>query len=175
MNRPSTGISVVEPVSVSRSRRPETFADPSTSSTAVFGWISIFGCAFARSSMILLARNVSRRWRRWTFEAKRVRNVASSRAVSPPPTAAISLSRKKNPSQVAHAETPRPRRRDSLDVDVDDMRPESRSLLAESGHQLGPLDAHREAGIVLDVARDHELTAGRRSREDDRLEVRARG
>src|SRR6185369_10937770 len=32
-------------------------------------------------------------------------------AVSPPPTTAISLSRKKKPSQVAQAETPRPRRR----------------------------------------------------------------
>jgi hypothetical protein len=64
--------------------------------------------------MIFEARNASRRWRRWTFDANRVRYVASSRAVSPPPTTAISLSRKKNPSQVAQAETPRPRRRVSL-------------------------------------------------------------
>ena len=54
---------------------------------------------------------MSRRWNRWTFVAKRVRKVASSNAVSPPPTTAISRSRKKNPSQVAHAETPRPRSR----------------------------------------------------------------
>jgi hypothetical protein len=53
--------------------------------------------------MILLARKASRRWRRWTFEPKRVRKRASSRAVSPPPTTAISWSRKKNPSHVAQA------------------------------------------------------------------------
>ena len=35
--------------------------------------------------------------------ANRVRKVASSSAVSPPPTTAISRSRKKKPSQVAHA------------------------------------------------------------------------
>ena len=61
--------------------------------------------------MIFEARNESRRWKRWTLVAKRVRNVASSNAVSPPPTTAISRSRKKKPSQVAHAETPRPRSR----------------------------------------------------------------
>jgi hypothetical protein len=52
----------------------------------------------------------------WIFEAKRVRYVASSKAVSPPPTTAISRSRKKNPSQVAQADTPRPRRRCSLSM-----------------------------------------------------------
>ena len=41
-----------------------------------------------------------------TLEAKRVRKVASSIAVSPPPTTATSLPRKKKPSQVAQAETP---------------------------------------------------------------------
>ena len=44
-----------------------------------------------------------------TFSAKRVRNVASSSAVSPPPTTAISRPRKKKPSHVAQALTPRPR------------------------------------------------------------------
>ena len=34
---------------------------------------SILGWAIARSTMILLARNVSRRWSRWTFVANRVR------------------------------------------------------------------------------------------------------
>jgi hypothetical protein len=38
--------------------------------------------------------------------ANLVRKVASSTAESPPPTTAMSLSRKKNPSQVAHQETP---------------------------------------------------------------------
>ena len=42
----------------------------------------------------------------FTFEAKFVRNSASSTAVLPPPITATSLSRKKNPSQVAHADKP---------------------------------------------------------------------
>jgi hypothetical protein len=42
------------------------------------------------------------------LRAKRVRKVASSSALSPPPTTAMSWSRKKKPSQVAHQETPRP-------------------------------------------------------------------
>ena len=37
-------------------------------------------------------------------------------AESPPPTTAISLSRKKKPSHVAHADTPRPRSRCSLSM-----------------------------------------------------------
>ena len=45
--------------------------------------------------------------------AKRVRKVASSMAESPPPTTAISWSRKKKPSQVAHHETPWPDSRSS--------------------------------------------------------------
>ena len=43
-----------------------------------------------------------------TLLAKRERNVASSIAESPPPTTAISWSRKKNPSQVAQVESPCP-------------------------------------------------------------------
>src|SRR6267142_6069209 len=58
--------------------------------------------------MILEARNSSRRWMRVTLLAKRVRNVASSIAVSPPPITAIGLPEKKKPSQVAHEETPWP-------------------------------------------------------------------
>ena len=42
----------------------------------------------------------------YTLSAKRVRKVASSIAESPPPTTAIVRWRKKNPSQVAHQETP---------------------------------------------------------------------
>ena len=159
--------------------------------------------------MIFEARNVSRRWSRWTFVAKRVRYVASSKAVSPPPTTAISRSRKKKPSQVAQAETPRPRSRvslsrpshsadapvatmtdwarysvpraqirngrsgevDPVDVDVDDPRPEPLGLGAERGHQVGALDAVREARVVLDVAGEHQLAAGRGAGEDHRLEV----
>ena len=58
--------------------------------------------------MILLARKLARRWTIVTDLAKRVRKVASSIAESPPPTTAMSWSRKKKPSQVAQALTPRP-------------------------------------------------------------------
>ena len=44
----------------------------------------------------------------------RARNSASSMAESPPPTTTIGLSRKKNPSQVAQVDTPKPRSRVSL-------------------------------------------------------------
>ena len=43
-----------------------------------------------------------------TWEAKRVRNMASSIAESPPPTTAIGRPRKKYPSQVAQVDTPWP-------------------------------------------------------------------
>ncbi len=49
-----------------------------------------------------------------TERAKRVRKVASSMAESPPPTTATSWSRKKNPSHVAHQDTPCPDSRVSL-------------------------------------------------------------
>src|SRR5438128_309759 len=68
----------------------------------------------ARCCMIREPRNWSRRWSSITSGEKRVRKVASSRAVSPPPTTAMRLPLKKKPSHVAHAETPRPRRRVSL-------------------------------------------------------------
>ena len=44
-------------------------------------------------------------------------------------------------------------------------------LGAHRGHQLRALDAVREARVVLDVARQHQLAARRRACEDDRLEV----
>ena len=81
----------------------------------------MFSVAFARSIMIWEARNSSRRWTIVTLEANFVRNVASSSAESPPPTTATSRSRKKNPSHVAHAETPRPC-----------------SALMQSTHRTGP-------------------------------------
>ena len=58
-----------------------------------------------------LARSASRRCTSVTDFAKRVRKVASSSAEAPPPTTAMSWSRKKNPSQVAHQDTPCPDRR----------------------------------------------------------------
>jgi hypothetical protein len=63
--------------------------------------------------MIFEARSSSRRWTRVTLLAKRERKVASSTAESPPPMTAMCWSRKKNPSQVAHHETPWPERRSS--------------------------------------------------------------
>ena len=63
--------------------------------------------------MIFEARSWSRRCTMVTLLANLVRKVASSMAVSPPPTTMSSLSLKKNPSQVAQAETPCPISRDS--------------------------------------------------------------
>ncbi len=76
--------------------------------TTLFSAHLIFGFASARSTMIRLARRASRRCTTVTDFANRVRKVASSIAVSPPPTTAMSWSRKKNPSQVAHHDTPWP-------------------------------------------------------------------
>ncbi len=56
--------------------------------------------------MIFDARSWSRRWMTVTDRANFVRKIASSIAESPPPTTAMSCSRKKKPSQVAHVETP---------------------------------------------------------------------
>ncbi len=81
---------------------------PWISTTAAFSFQAIFGFMRARSSMIFDARKSSRRWITVTFEANFVRKVASSIAVSPPPTTATSFALKKKPSQVAQAETPRP-------------------------------------------------------------------
>ena len=61
----------------------------------------------------------------------------------------------------------------------DDLGPLVRRLLAERLHQLGPGDLLGEAGVVLDVVRDHELPAGDAAADEpfehERLEVRARG
>ena len=79
--------------------------------TSLFHRNLIFGLANARSCMIFEARSASRRWITVTVLANRVRNIASSMAESPPPTTAMSCSRKKNPSQVAHQDTPWPQSR----------------------------------------------------------------
>src|SRR2546426_8332097 len=71
----------------------------------------IFGFLRARSCMIFEARSASRRCTTLTFVANFDRNPASSMAESPPPTTAISLPRKKKPSQVAQVDRPRPRSR----------------------------------------------------------------
>ena len=77
-------------------------------STTLFQATSILGFASALSCMILDPRSASRRCTRVTFDANFVRKMASSRAESPPPTTAIGLPLKKNPSQVAHVDTPCP-------------------------------------------------------------------
>ena len=58
--------------------------------------------------MIFEARSSSRRWTRVTVRANLVRKMASSMAESPPPTTAMSWSRKKKPSQVAQVDRPWP-------------------------------------------------------------------
>ena len=93
---------------VLRTRTPVTLFSPRTSTTSLSQRKRIFSLAKARSCMIFEARRLSRRWTIVTDRAKRVRKVASSIAVSPPPTTTMSWSRKKKPSQVAHQETPRP-------------------------------------------------------------------
>src|SRR5438094_4235092 len=68
----------------------------------------IFGFAVALSCIILLARNASLRWTTVTLFVMLARNVASSIAVSPPPTVTTSFPLKKNPSQVAQLVTALP-------------------------------------------------------------------
>ena len=82
---------------------------PRISSTTEFQAKEIFGLRPAFSCMILDARSESRLWTIVTFVANLVRYVASSIAVSPPPTTTTSRPLKKNPSHVAHAETPKPK------------------------------------------------------------------
>ena len=61
--------------------------------------------------MIFEARSSLRRCTTVTVSPNLVRKMASSRAESPPPITAMCLPRKKNPSQVAHVDTPRLSRR----------------------------------------------------------------
>ena len=84
------------------------FFSPTTSSTTLSHIISIFSLdisffcnSFSALKEFLLCIS-------FTFEANLVRKIASSTAALPPPTTATSLSLKKKPSHVAHAETPNP-------------------------------------------------------------------
>ena len=63
---------------------------------------------------------------------------------------------------------------DARDVVSDELGAEALGLAAELGHHLRAEHAVRIAGIVLDVARDHELAAPLESLDDERLEVGAR-
>ena len=60
---------------------------------------------------------------------------------------------------------------DAIDVDIHQARPEALSLCPHGGHQRRPLDAVREARVVLHVAGQHQLPARLRTRQDDRLQV----
>ena len=112
-NTPVTASSEVSPVTVSSRARDSTLSAPWIPVTLVFQRISILGSSNARCCMISDARNRSRRWIRVTLSANLVRNVASSIAESPPPTTAMFCFLKKNPSHVAHHETPWPESRSS--------------------------------------------------------------
>ena len=56
----------------------------------------------------------------------------------------------------------------------DELRAEALRLAAEVGHHLGPHDAVGVAGVVLDVARDHQLAAPLEALDHERLQVGAR-
>ena len=56
---------------------------------------------------------------------------------------------------------------------VEQLAAEALGLVAEELHQLRPLDARGEAGVVLHVRGDHQLAERRVAGEDDRLQVRA--
>src|SRR5215207_9812925 len=106
--KPSTARVCSSPVFAFFIRTPSTEVSPRISSTTVSVRKVILGFLRALSSMILDARNWSRRWIRRTSPAYLVRKSASSIAVSPPPTTATLFSLKKKPSQVAQPLTPRP-------------------------------------------------------------------
>jgi hypothetical protein len=57
----------------------------------------------------------------------------------------------------------------------DELGPEALRLLAHLAHQLRAEDAGREPRVVLDVGGEHELAAGLRALDHDRLQVRAGG
>ena len=62
---------------------------------------------------------------------------------------------------------------DPVGVGGDELGAEALGLLPELHHQLGTEDAVGEAGVVLDVGREHELPAGADALDDDGLEVGA--
>src|SRR6516225_9747577 len=55
------------------------------------------------------------------------------------------------------------------------LRPKALGLLAHILNQLGPLDAFREAGKILNQRGEGELSAGLMTFDDQRLEVGACG
>ena len=124
MKTPVTSRSTVSSDFTFRIRTPVTSprSTPRTSSTTESHRTSILSLSNTRAAITLDARSSSLRWMRVTDEQRRERNRASSAAVSPPPTTATGWFRKKAPSQVAQADTPRPRSACS------DSRPRYRAL-----------------------------------------------
>ena len=55
----------------------------------------------------------------------------------------------------------------------DDLGAEALGLGTEARHQIGAHDPVDEAGVVLDVARDHELSASGEALDDERSQVGA--
>ena len=114
---PATGITRSSPDLTFLTRTPVTARglpivpspSPTISSTVLSHTTSIFGWRNRRSCMMRSARKLSRRWMTVTLVAWLVRYSASSTAELPPPITATSLPRKKKPSQVAQADTPKPR------------------------------------------------------------------
>ena len=92
-NTPVASRSSCVPLTVSCRRTPTTRSVPSTSTTSRFQCTVIFGLSNTRCCMILLARKLSRRWIMCTLRHMRVKKVASSIAVSPPPMTTTSWSR----------------------------------------------------------------------------------
>jgi hypothetical protein len=62
-----------------------------------------------------------------------------------------------------------------VDEGDEELRAEALGLLLELLHQLRPLDAFGEAGVVFDIGGDGELAAGLRAVDDEGLEVGAGG
>ena len=125
---------------VSRRRTPLTSASPRTSSTSVFDANVDLGVGQRAVLHDLAAAEAGRAGAAGGPSSRSASGrCASSRAVSPPPTTATSLSRKKKPSHVAQALTPRPRSRVSL------SRP---SQSADA-----PVATITRVGRVLDAAR----------------------
>ena len=93
MKIPPQATSFVSPVFRLRTIAPVTPwpGPPRTFSITLSSIHAIFAFVLARCCMTLLARSSSRRWTIVTFVANFVRKVASSIAVSPPPTTRTSF------------------------------------------------------------------------------------
>ena len=162
---------------------PSTFPFPSTSVTTEFQVNFIFGSSKASSFRAAHALSSLPLWITWTDDARLVRNVASSIAVSPPPTTATFLPLKKNPSQTAQFETPFPMSRIS-ESRLRRLGVAPVATMTESARTVAPLDVCSSNGyswkfdlddVLLDHPRPqplglalhpvHELRAHHRVRE----------